>query len=220
MDADVSKWYTKVCCNCTNYGSLIEAWKGICLCPLSERSDQFVSRLDQPCSCFSPKEWKGLNLPDKQRSGNEVVVASIDPGETVGWAIWQDGIMLKQGQDPFIQFLDNFEGAIGELDHIVLEEYRLRESSSKAMIGDEFITSQVIGVIKWFARKNNVKVHLQSPAQKDWWTNEKLKLTGYYVRGQQHSRDAIRHGLYWWYIGGGKEYCPLGIEELFGDENN
>ena len=45
----------------------------------------------------------------------------------------------------------------GELDLIIYESYALRRSIARAMIGNEFETPQVIGVIKWIASQRGRK---------------------------------------------------------------
>lgn len=122
---------------------------------------------------------------------------SIDPGETVGYSIWEDSKRLTQGEKKTIDFLIMLEDIIDELDLIIYEGYALRRSSAKAMINNEFITSQVIGVIKWLAYKAKVETVKQSPAQKEFFTNNRLKKLGLYDRGQQHARDSVRHALYY-----------------------
>lgn len=141
-------------------------------------------------------------------------VMSIDPGGTVGWADWADGRLIEQDQDEPVAFLNMLEGTIANYDHLVIEEYRLRQSSAKAMIGDTFETSQVIGAIMWMARKQGVEVTTQSPAFKTFWDNDKLKHLGLYVRGKDHSRDAVRHGLYWWFNGKGTQHCPQTLTDI------
>ena len=130
---------------------------------------------------------------------------SIDPGETVGYTTWQGRERLDQGELGIIDFLTMLEGMVGrgELDLIIYEGYALRRSSAKAMIGNEFETPQVIGVIKWFAHKAGIPTVKQSPAQKEFFNNDRLKQLGLYDRGQRHSRDSVRHALYWQFFTGG-----------------
>jgi hypothetical protein len=154
-----------------------------------------------------------------------VRILSIDPGETTGWAVWENGELVNQGQDDHTDFLDTLESLLQavhegqgpDLDLLVVEEYRLRQSASKAMVGNTFLTCEIIGVIGWLARKFTVGVAYQTPAQKDWWDNDKLKRAGLYARGLDHSRDAVRHGLYFWYLGQGKDVPKKrSLEEVLG----
>ncbi len=52
----------------------------------------------------------------------------------------------------------------------------------------------IIGFIKGMAHIHGWGFILQSPAEaKSWATNEKLKRAGWWVVGQDHARDALRH---------------------------
>lgn len=145
---------------------------------------------------------------------------SIDPGETVGWAVWhEEGQLFDQGEYEWEDFLVHLEKMLEKdaIDHIIMEDYRLRKSASKAMINNQFLTVQVIGVIKWFSRKYDIPLTLQLPAQaKQFWDNDKLKMIDVYERGQRHSRDAVRHGLYFFYNGGGKDLIDNSLKDLLG----
>lgn len=129
-----------------------------------------------------------------------MVYLSCDPGETTGWSIWEDMERLEQGELDMIGFMTMIEERAHEWDMIIYESYALRRSSAKAMIGSEFETPQVIGVIKWVAHKNHLKVVKQSPSLKSFFDNDRLKQLDLYDRGQRHSRDSVRHALYWQYF--------------------
>ncbi len=117
----------------------------------------------------------------------------------MGYSTWKGRERLDQGELGITDFLTMLEGMVGrgELDLIIYEGYALRRSSAKAMIGNEFATPQVIGVIRWVAYKAGVELVKQSPAQKEFFSNDRLKHLGLYDRGQRHSRDSVRHALYW-----------------------
>lgn len=122
---------------------------------------------------------------------------SIDPGETIGYSVWNGTERVEQGELGITEFLHKLEEKVGELDLIIYESYALRRSSAKAMIGNEFETPQVIGIIKWIAYKAGIPTVKQSPAQKKFFGDDRLKKLGLYDRGQRHSRDSVRHALYW-----------------------
>lgn len=146
-----------------------------------------------------------------------MTVISVDPGETVGWALWVDGELLDQGEYEWEEFLERLEELLqsGKVEVVVMEDYRLREKASKAMINSRFLTVQVIGVVKWLAKKHDVPVYLQLPAlAKQFWDNDKLKKIGYYEKGIRHSRDAVRHGLYFFYNGEGQQFANKSLAEL------
>ena len=132
---------------------------------------------------------------------------SIDPGETVGYSVWNGTERVEQGELGITEFLHKLEEKVGELDLIIYESYALRRSSAKAMIGNEFETPQVIGVIKWIAYKAGIPTVKQSPAQKKFFGDDRLKKLGLYDRGQRHSRDSVRHALY-------RQFFTAGIREV------
>lgn len=124
---------------------------------------------------------------------------SIDPGSTVGFCIWEGLERVDFGEKEPLEFLDRLEVLLelGHLDLVIFEGYALSGAKAKAMTGNKFETVQIIGVIKWLCYKNEVKWIEQTPAQKEFVDNERLKNLGLYDKGMQHCRDATRHGVYW-----------------------
>ena len=126
---------------------------------------------------------------------------ALDPGETNGWSLWEDERRIDAGQD-------DWERLIGRLDRlsknglrlIVYERYALRSSAAKSMIGSEFETVQVIGAVKLMGYQLGIKLVGQMPAQKEFFDNERLKKLDLYDVGKQHTRDSVRHALYYQYF--------------------
>jgi len=123
---------------------------------------------------------------------------SIDPGETNGWSYWDGNERLDKGQDTSLELFERVERYIDEgMEFLLYENYVLRQSSAKAMVGNKFLTSQNIGVLKWLAHKHGLKIATQMPAQKEFFDNDKLKHLGLYDKGLIHCRDSVRHALYY-----------------------
>jgi len=123
---------------------------------------------------------------------------SIDPGETCGWSYWEDTEQLDKGQDNPIELFERIERYIDwGMEFILYENYVLRQSSAKSMVGNKFLVVQAIGVIKWMAHKHGVDIDTQMPAQKEFFSNDKLKHLGLYDKNLQHCRDSVRHALYY-----------------------
>jgi hypothetical protein len=109
----------------------------------------------------------------------------------------KEGII--RGQFPFYEgyefLLTEFEA-----DVIIIENFRLYPGKSNAMIGNDFKTSQVIGIMKYIANDYRIPVVLQSASQaKNAFTLEKLKQLGVSTSRAdkvRHSQDAIRHLFY------------------------
>ena len=123
---------------------------------------------------------------------------SVDPGVTNGWSYWDGTERIDFGQDQQMELYERIERYVEDgLEFILYENYVLRQSSAKAMIGNKFPAAQVIGVLKWFAHKYNLKIDSQMPAQKEFFSDDKLKHLGLYDKGLQHCRDSVRHALYY-----------------------
>lgn len=52
----------------------------------------------------------------------------------------------------------------------------------------------LLGVVQFLAQKYNVEVTLQPPAQKQFATNDRLRMVGFWEKGTEgHSQDSLRH---------------------------
>lgn len=131
-------------------------------------------------------------------------VVSIDPGGTNGICIAE----CEPSGEWDIKFVDGLEkhDLYRKLEEVpaantflVYETYRLYESKAKVMIGNEFETVQIIGVIKYICEKRDIP-YVDSPtSNKAFFTDQRLKDMGLYIP-IDHKRDAIRHFLYWLYF--------------------
>ena len=128
-------------------------------------------------------------------------VLAIDPGKANGWAVLEDGRLLDSGVADQEQLYSMLEGQ--DVDHVVYESYRLYATHSRQMIGDEFLTPQIIGVIQYICNKRGMTFSEQPATTKKFHSDAKLKEMGLYVP-IDHRRDAIRHGLYYFRFRGGK----------------
>lgn len=86
---------------------------------------------------------------------------SIDPGDRhVGFATWSGGecvAAVELTPDECIKTLeDKLERQV--LDLIVYEKFALYGWNEKSMAGNEFVTSQLIGVIKYLASRGGINV--------------------------------------------------------------
>jgi hypothetical protein len=78
------------------------------------------------------------------------------------------------------------------LDEIVVENFRSRPGPAVNLSAP-----RVIGRIYAWAEENEVPIVEQDPSwAKRVITNDRLRALGGWVRGQEHSRDALRHLLY------------------------
>lgn len=130
-------------------------------------------------------------------------VLAFDPGMTTGYAVIEDNHVMHWGElaTPSVaQAVPNFDLTIKSYlsEIIVCEEYRIYHHKTKHHGGSDLFTARVIGCIETLAHQHGLDVIFQSAhVAKQFVTDERLKEWHYWVRGQRHSRDAIRHACYY-----------------------
>lgn len=141
---------------------------------------------------------------------------SIDPGETTGWALWDDDELIEAGQMPMWQFIDDlgasvdtcpgriydpdFEPLFEGVRKLVIEDFVLYPEG----IGpgppppwDKVRTARMIGALELIARNAGLEVEFQGAIIKD--TAEKAGAEQLFLsplHENRHANDAIRHGVY------------------------
>jgi hypothetical protein len=127
---------------------------------------------------------------------------SIDPGKHNGVSLWEydkDGnyemynasAIDKQALYNLIEY--------GDMDLIIYEGYRLYADKAQTMIGNEFETPQIIGVIKYLADKRSIPTVMQMATCKRFFDDKRIKKMGFNPP-TMHAKDSIRHWLYWFYF--------------------
>lgn len=136
-------------------------------------------------------------------------VLCLDPGETTGFAVFNEGRLIHTGQEAtgarpalMAELIETLNGHQDPdhpfLWHIVYEEYRIRGNKAQQHIGSEVVTIKHIGAIEATADRLGIPVTKQAAGlAKGFANDEKLKDWGLYQTGQRHANDAIRHGVYW-----------------------
>ena len=86
---------------------------------------------------------------------------SWDPGKTTGVTCWSaegQALNIKDlvGDEVLDGFLDSLEGE--EIEAFIIEEYRIYGSKAVAHVGSRVETAQVIGNLKAWARRRNIKI--------------------------------------------------------------
>lgn len=125
-------------------------------------------------------------------------ILSCDPGESTGWALWEDGKLISQGV-----ITNGVEGAIlwamtdmPEHDTLILESFIVEPD----FVGRSF-ASEVIGILLLRSRQMGATVHaFQSRGQKATVVRgsetERFRwLRNHGFTGTSHELDAISHGL-------------------------
>lgn len=141
--------------------------------------------------------YKGGHTPPK-------VLLCLDPGHTTGFCVFRRGILTSAGQlrtvnqddsinwDVVRQLMDNIKPT-----HVVMEDYRVYSHKLERHSFSRVPTLRLIGAIDYLCWERSVPTYYQMATQaKGFITDEKLKRWGLYDQGQRHSRDSMRHGLY------------------------
>lgn len=124
---------------------------------------------------------------------------AVDPGETVGWAVFDNLALAEAGQFSVIN-LEAFDAFLTAKrpDHMVIENYRVYASKAARHVGSEVNTAQYIGILKFLADMYQVPYTLQMAHQaKGWVSDARLHQLGLFQVGRRHANDAIRHGVYY-----------------------
>lgn len=125
---------------------------------------------------------------------------AVDPGNLTGWATfmlgghWASG-SVNSGQMPADEFLDWVCDAPLLLDGSCLwlvETFTV--TAQTASMSQQPVPMEVIGVLKFLARRSGARLELQTPASaKRFVSDAQLRKIGLWQPGMDHARDAIRH---------------------------
>lgn len=125
---------------------------------------------------------------------------AVDPGNMTGWAYaalhgpWSAGIVTSD-QTPANEFCDWVADSIVPLglDGIWFVE-SFTVTAQTARLSQQPVPMEVIGVLKFLARRSGVRLELQTPAAaKRFVSDAQLRKIGLWQPGRDHARDALRH---------------------------
>lgn len=144
------------------------------------------------------------NIPHK--------VVAIDPGDHIGWATFEDGILTGHGVhfSPANTHLRNIEW-LNDFIHVarptvvVCEDYRIYRTKASAHINSNVPTLKLIGAIEIVCNQLDIMLVMQSAAEgKGFVTDKRLKAWGFppAIFRSPHSADAVRHGVHYLLFGG------------------
>lgn len=122
---------------------------------------------------------------------------SIDPGVSTGWVTWDDkGTMLAQGTSRSVEEFDTFLHTLPSIPVVIVEEFRLFKNKALQQSGSRMETSQVIGIIRSWARRNKAEV-IEQQAQilsiAQLWSGMKMPSN----HSVSHWVSAYNHGFYY-----------------------
>jgi len=126
---------------------------------------------------------------------------AIDPGETTGVAVFENGNLTARSQlktkeypeQAMLLFLDQVKPT-----QIVCENYMVYGHKTSAHSWSMLHTPKLIGAINMWCTIHDIPIHMQMAATaKPFCTNAKLKEWGLWAANMRHADDAIRHGCYY-----------------------
>lgn len=131
-------------------------------------------------------------------------ILAVDPGGTTGWASWQDG-EVTWGQirggllavKPLVDWLaDRALEHRAHDSHLIIERYTIGERTVKFSRQSDAL--EITGLLRFEAQRHNIAEKRQLPRDAmRMWTDERLRAFGWWARGEEHARDALRHlGLF------------------------
>jgi hypothetical protein len=142
-----------------------------------------------------------------------VRLLALDPGATTGWALFQKGSPGERytsgqvEQDKVWTLLNTAMFGGRDLHDNIIDLTIICESFQHRQLPKvDYSPVEVIGVVKEWARQNNVEIVWQTPAQgKAFFTDNRLAALDLLKKPKttwRHANDAMRHIL--WYLGFGK----------------
>lgn len=125
----------------------------------------------------------------------------LDPGETIGYSLWLDGQLELANQRKIYTMRDigklmgSFDDA--ELEHIVMESYRIYPWQLKQHSFSDVPTLRYIGALQMLASQRRIPITLQAAAvAKEFATDAKLRAWGLWQPNKRHANDSIKHGAH------------------------
>lgn len=130
----------------------------------------------------------------------------LDPGETTGWAEFHNGELVDWGQletydkvNKKINWdvIDHLMASIRPT-HVICENYRVYAHKLERHSFSEVPTLRIIGGFEFLAYFQGCSIEYQMAVQaKGFVTDARLKKWDFWKENMRHSRDAIRHGIYY-----------------------
>lgn len=121
-------------------------------------------------------------------------ILAIDPGGTTGIALTRGATALVKAETPGRDYAyDAIEALIHDADVVVCESYIITPATIKK--SRQYDALYIIGATEYMARKSSTPFLLQPPSAKQFASDGKLRMLGWWYAGSDHVRDALRHAL-------------------------
>lgn len=125
---------------------------------------------------------------------------AVDPGETCGWAHWRDDQYMGSGEMSWRQWVYQVDQNRVNGGLYVVESFRVLPWMTRGLAMSDLIPVQVIGIMRYLVGDHYMV--LQSPSLRKWFKGKDWAEYGVpEVPASRHARDAVMHGLYWFYFG-------------------
>ena len=133
---------------------------------------------------------------------------SLDPGGTTGICegYFNNGELKLAPSQATFDHIELYEKlrAFGP-NEIVCEDFEYRRGNAKPDV--VLVSLELIGVVKLYSQQHYSTLTMQKASTgKGYFSDEKLRQAGIYVKGKQHARDATRHLMHWWTFGRGSQW--------------
>lgn len=126
------------------------------------------------------------------------MLLAFDPGETTGWALFKDdGVFLGFGQVKYGEELYTSLDGFTDINTVVIEKFTLYKHKAKQQSGSEMKTSQVIGIIKTYARNWGAEVVEQPASIKPIAEKFSGLQASKGSHKNSHHKDAFNHAIYY-----------------------
>jgi hypothetical protein len=143
---------------------------------------------------------------------------SIDPGGTTGYCYgkYHDGKLILEPHQERMSLTgmhDMLMGSTRFSEHIIYESFEYRNRSPAGL---DLTPVKIIGIIELVQENSTMqRFYKQTAAMgKAFWTDEKIKEKGLWVKGLKHGMDAMRHLLYWCSFSAGVQYMDINTVTL------
>lgn len=127
------------------------------------------------------------------------LITAIDPGDKHCGVAWfsNKGTLVQTLTWTPDQVICDIETMVSRAHAVVCEEYRLYPWLAAEQGFSEFLTCELIGVIKYLTHQRKIDLYMQ-PASIKKPTEGHLRSRGIVLQGHsRHEKDAELHGYHW-----------------------
>jgi hypothetical protein len=128
------------------------------------------------------------------------MIISWDPGLTTGYATFSNhGIPIELGDlkaSELFDFMESFKIPEGELNTVIVEDYRIFSNKAQAHILKKLTAPKVIGSLEYWAHINGCEFILQTPSTKEMGYRY-ANIAKAANHNFSHSLDAYAHGVFY-----------------------